>query len=382
MKIFSEKIITAIIALAILTFVLLACSRFSGGGSSGGFGDKGGTGWKVWVKTNPCAGGRTDWISVAKENPTYGAGGDYWQTADLIMTPQACTRVTDDSCTFAEADASANVIRASSKFSTYCCRDWNVWRNSATGEMSIVKGSGSAGFGWQFEKGQLCCEDAEKMTGKTGLCGGTANNAPPLGPVQPRRTPNISQTPVNTDGTTIANNGGNGDDDNEVVKPNRTPAQTPSPVAVNNRWVLVSTRVSPENPYVTWTHGEWTYSAQSTTAHFSIYNGGITSDFQWTAPPQQIDGSGFTISYGVQATDGTGGRNSSIISAWGSGLTTDTPNDDEHRIAAANADKNAGRPTASAQKSITFKPVPSSDELEVKVGIQWAVTYTYKYRRA
>ena len=113
MKIFSEKMITAIIALAILTFVLLACSRFSGGGLSGG---KGGTGWKVWVKTNPCAGGRTDWISVAKENPTYGAGGDYWQTADLIMSPQACTRVTDDSCTFAEADASANVIRASSKF--------------------------------------------------------------------------------------------------------------------------------------------------------------------------------------------------------------------------------------------------------------------------
>lgn len=375
--------LNAVVTLAVIIFILTACSIFRGGSNgSSGRGDSS-TGWKVWVKTNPCAGGRTDWISVAKENPTYGAGGDYWQTADLIMTPQACTTVTDDSCTFAEADASANVIRASGKFSTYCCRDWNVWRNTATGEMSIVKGSSSAGFGWQFEKGQMCCEEAENLTGKSGLCGGnTANNAaPPLGPVRPGRTPNISQTPVSTDGITIANNGGSVDDD-EVATTNRTRAQTPPPVAVSNRWILISTTVSPANPSETWTHGEWAYNAQSTSAHYSIYNGGITSDFQWTAPPPQIDAGGFTITYGVQAIDGTGGRNSSIIRAYASGMTSDTPDDDEHRVAAANADKTAGRPTASAQKSITFKPVPSSNELEVKVGMQWAVTYTYKYRRA
>ena len=44
--------INAFLALAGGTIFILACSTFSGGGGS-----RGGTGWKVWVKTSPCAGG-------------------------------------------------------------------------------------------------------------------------------------------------------------------------------------------------------------------------------------------------------------------------------------------------------------------------------------
>ncbi|CAN5582726.1 hypothetical protein BH20ACI3_BH20ACI3_38060 [soil metagenome] len=180
----------------------------------------------------------------------------------------------------------------------------------------------------------------------------------------------------------------------EAVRPNRArtgenpgsvigTAQQPSTQRqpIGERWILESATVSPENPRVTWPDGTWTYSAESSSAHYSIYNGGIQADFQWTPPPQQIDSNGFTVSLSVQATDGTGGRITMGISVSGSGLNSDTPNDEEHRSASASADKMAGRPSANAQKSVTFKPIPNTNEIEVRVHMGWAVTFTYKYRR-
>src|SRR5687768_3292477 len=112
-------------------------------------------GWKVWVKTSPCS-GRFDWVTVAKENPTYGAGGSFWQNADLIMTGtgMSCVRVIDQSCTKAQATAEAATVRGSSKFSNYCCREYSVWQHSQTRNMSIVVGKfGTAGLGWNKVRG-------------------------------------------------------------------------------------------------------------------------------------------------------------------------------------------------------------------------------------
>ncbi len=132
-------------------------------------------GWKVWVKTSPCS-GRFDWVSVAKENPTYGAGGDYFQNADMIITGTGmhCVRNIDQSCTKADATAEAAIVRASSKFSNYCCKDYSIWRNIQTGKMSIVVGKfGTAGYGWEFEDGPMCCEEAESLSGIKGACSGS-----------------------------------------------------------------------------------------------------------------------------------------------------------------------------------------------------------------
>src|SRR5687768_9626137 len=84
-----------------------------------------GLGWKVWVKTSPCS-GRFDWVTVAKKNPTEGPGPGFWTSADLILTGtgMSCVRPGDESCTFAAANAEAAIVRASDKFSNYCCREY------------------------------------------------------------------------------------------------------------------------------------------------------------------------------------------------------------------------------------------------------------------
>lgn len=182
MKIFislTRTQINAIISIVVGICFLIGCSIFSGGGkSSSGSSplDKSGTGFKVWVKTSPCSGVRTDWISVAKVNPTEGGGGSYFQTADMLGSGVSCTKISDNNCTFSDAMTSANSVRGSNQFAKYCCRDYSVWKYTQTGEMTIVKGQSSAGFGWAFEKGNLCCEEAENLAGKPGACSGSKQN--------------------------------------------------------------------------------------------------------------------------------------------------------------------------------------------------------------
>ena len=129
-------------------------------------------GWKVWVKTSPCS-GRFDWVTVAKENPTYGAGGGNWENADLILTGTGmkCVRNTDQFCSKAAATAEAAIVGASSKFSDYCCKEYSVWQNSTTSKMSVVVGKfATAGYGWQKVQGDLCCSEAEALSGIAGAC--------------------------------------------------------------------------------------------------------------------------------------------------------------------------------------------------------------------
>lgn len=117
--------------------------------------------WRVWMKTSPCS-GRTDWVSVAKENPTYGGGGPYFE---VFPNSHAWS-------TFAEAMAEANALRTSSLFSRYCCRDYSVWQYTQSGKFSVVQGKfGNAGYGWRFVKGDLCCEEAFAEAGLPGACG-------------------------------------------------------------------------------------------------------------------------------------------------------------------------------------------------------------------
>ena len=128
--------------------------------------------WRVWVKVSPCS-GRFDWISVAKDNPTNG-GLSFYSRADIIFPGTKCTVF---GCTFAVANDVANSLKPSDVFFDYCCRDFSVWENSTTKEKSIVVGKfGTAGVGWLFIKGDLCCEEAELLAGISGACSGTSNN--------------------------------------------------------------------------------------------------------------------------------------------------------------------------------------------------------------
>jgi hypothetical protein len=126
--------------------------------------------WRVWVRTSPCS-GRHDWLSVAQRDPT--GGGNYFSSYESLLGNQGCTLPEPNGCTFAQATALREKLRRHSKFIDYCCRDYSVWKNVQTGKMSVVLGKNStAGFGWSFVKGNLCCEEAEALAGIPGACGG------------------------------------------------------------------------------------------------------------------------------------------------------------------------------------------------------------------
>ncbi len=135
-------------------------------------------GWIVWVKVSPCA-GRIDWVSVATQNPTGQGGSTYWEAADRVVGGTNCGRL-NSRCTKAEAEAEAITVRASPRFSDYCCKEYSIWRNSQTNRQSIVVGKfGTAGLGWMFEDGPMCCDQAERITGLTGACSGTIGGQKP-----------------------------------------------------------------------------------------------------------------------------------------------------------------------------------------------------------
>lgn len=448
----SISLIKKVVLFIVGAFVLSACPPFSSNDTTND-----GTGWHVWVKTSPCS-GRNDWVAVAKQNPAEGGGGSAWDYGDLIVSPLACG-ASDNSCTFDAANASAAIVRASDRFFNYCCRDYSVWQNTQSGEMSVVKGMGTAGFGWQFVKGQMCCEEAEELSGKKGLCSGTSlggNGSGGSGVTgyigcfkdtsdfdldgflvrSSTNTPEsciaicrnkgfafaavqygesclcgnsygkygaadncnykctgdgskicggysansvygtglyVSGSGRRNNGGAINNNSGNIDNSgksstDDDTTTSKTPLQTPT--TTSNRWTLVSVTSIPETP----TQG-WKFSSQSTSAHYDVYNGD-THDFQWTAPPQVIDSNGFTITIKTQCKSQS--RCYSLIGVKGTGLDSDTPYD--QRIANGNGENGAD---GFGQKSVTFKPIQSSADLEVEIGLSWgAVRIFYKYRRS
>lgn len=131
-----------------------------------------GNDWKVWVKTDPCA-GRHDWISVAKENPT-SYGLSYYEAANYLFPQTACTTF---GCTFAEATNVANTLKFTDEFFDYCCRDYSVWENPQTRARTVVVGKfGTAGLGWILLKTDLCCEEAEALAGVQGACSGNTGH--------------------------------------------------------------------------------------------------------------------------------------------------------------------------------------------------------------
>lgn len=139
-------------------------------------------GWRVWIRTSPCS-GRFDWLSVARESPD--AGASFYVPYETELASQGCTQGGNLGCTFAQANALMEKLRGDAKFFDHCCRDYSVWENLQSKKRSIVVGrSGTAGAGWQFVKGNLCCEDAEQLAGIPGSCGGVKTAAPGWGPRQ------------------------------------------------------------------------------------------------------------------------------------------------------------------------------------------------------
>ncbi len=420
-------------------------------------------GFRVWVKTSPCS-GRNDWVTVARENPGIGGTG-VWFLADLILSPLSCTR--PGGCGFAAANAEAAVVRASSRFFSYCCRDMSVLQNSRTSEFAVIRAGESAGFGWNQVKTGLCCEEAAALAGKPAMCDSEQANRGqvPGGRIRGRgqrpeflgcfRDTKVFDlngypyaTPDNSPQSCVAscrqrgfayagmqngqsclcgnNYGKYGPASNCDVKctgdsgqncggfaansvystgipgppgsgrvpqvqtgpPGFDPRAKPQPQfpptyangpdprgnpqppgAVPGRWVLTSVTVSPES------RAGWTYTTQGTTARSTW--GGIAV-FQWSAPPAQFDGSGFSVSLNAQSTpESKGGGLAALLCVGAEGLTTTNPED---KLCAY--PKAANGASASAQQNISYKPTGTTGDVVVRIEMMWGgVNYKYYYKR-
>ena len=128
--------------------------------------------YHVWMKVSPCSAVRDEWFTVADQYPVGGLN-------HYIPAPQSKCVL---GCTFDEAMAEAVALRGSTcdpakatcpNFKPYCCPDWDVWKTTATGEMSIThKPMTGPGFGRTVERAHLCCEEAAAFAGlPMSLCG-------------------------------------------------------------------------------------------------------------------------------------------------------------------------------------------------------------------
>jgi hypothetical protein len=128
-------------------------------------------GFRVWMKVEPCAVTRQDWITVARENPT--------QIPNVFMpSPLSSGR---SFATLAAAFAQADIDRifftsgestGMPKFENYCCDDYSVWRDVRTGAFTVLTGKlDQPGVGnFDLVKSGLCCEQAFALAGLFGGC--------------------------------------------------------------------------------------------------------------------------------------------------------------------------------------------------------------------
>jgi hypothetical protein len=371
-------------------------------------------GWKVWRQKGHCSISRQDWLAISEDPP-----GSGWMLCNGSSTQ----------FTFAASAAEMDFLKMSQcqgelpncpKFKNDCCK-FSLYLNPQTGAFSVAQQGNNPPGGTLLVRSDMCCEDAAMEAGLALGCTQLDLTSVPgtrvvitengwrslTGPVTIASNPPLVIATLgattNKPGIIVQNDdepgwifddgddnwidpgevedgstttgGDDGDDpwigtgetedgstttggDDGIIKP---------PGA--GRWVLESVTPSPVTP-----PQGWSYSSGS--ASLQIYNGDRAT-FSWTPPPQQFDSNGFTVSLSAQGNPATPtGRFTALISVDGSGLQSDTPS--EEWSAYAKADSGS----SSATKSVTFKPVASSSTIEVTITIQWAIKFTYAYRKA
>jgi hypothetical protein len=375
--------------------------------------------WYVWKKISPCEDTRQDWYTVAQQNPGGLGSPNVWQ---LVSKPID---------TFATAMTEADADKMGPGFESSCCRDWSVFKNSQTGGFSVGRtdpASGPQPGQLTMVSPSQCCETAFNMafgvnvgqirdcrnlqlsTGVTvtlrpngvfepigGGMGsvktstalnGTTLTYYPKGSAQECQSdcqrnarckgftwihagtynagdPAMCYLLSAVTGTSTAKGHTSAVKAGTSLDPKPGP-KPPDPQPISGHWALQSVTVSPETP-PRFEASFWSYSKQSTSAQFSLGNNQSAS-FQWSPPPQQVDGNGFTISINAQSP-----KFESTMGVTVSGLQGENIGFEVGPVHS---------PT-SKSKSTTFKPYPNSSELEVKVSLAYgAVSFVYKYRRA
>jgi hypothetical protein len=164
---------------------------------------------------------------------------------------------------------------------------------------------------------------------------------------------------------------GTAGEDGGVIDDLNPPTVTNPPVS-GPTWTFQSVEVTPAVPWE-----GWTFSANSTNATISLNGGVYKIDYQWTAPPSQINMNGFGITIGANAKAPPPNQMAAgVIGVGGEGIDSDTPDD---QLALFCTAKEGG--TESCQRTIQFKPLATAGDIKVKIGIHWAINFTYYYKR-
>ena len=137
----------------------------------------------VYMKIAPCSASRTQWLSFAHYDPT--GGISMFQEAGSMLGANPC-QTASGGCDFATAQATLPVLRASSMYFNYCCKDFSLVENLSTGARSVMVGLfGPPPLGLNVVGPPMCCEQAAVQAGFTEeFCngGGAGNNNPPIDP--------------------------------------------------------------------------------------------------------------------------------------------------------------------------------------------------------
>ena len=159
---------TISVLLALAMGVLLWTASLPANGQAG-------TEWRVWMKYSPCSPSRQDWVSVADRDPSGGGnhfmqfpGSHVWTTFAAAMAEAIKLRTSP--ATFGTGETPLHP-----KYANYCCANYRVFRNSATGKFTVVAGLyGNPGGGFAEQQGgPMCCEDAAATAGfPSSFCGG------------------------------------------------------------------------------------------------------------------------------------------------------------------------------------------------------------------
>jgi hypothetical protein len=386
--------------------------------------------WYVWKKVSPCLDSRQDWFTVAQSYPGGAGSNNAWRQAFGPYTDFASAMAGADSAkmgpgfendcchdwaVFMRTDQSGNRTYSAGRlapdtpgnppqgstvlYTNLCCEQsfnsafgTNVGQGRdcrnlqlSTGATVTLRPNGIfeylGGMGatkastalngttltfYQSASTRQCqsdCERNAKCKGFTWIQAGTYNaNDPSMcyllsavtGSSSARGHTSAVKSGVSTGGSGVDGSG-----------PGRNGNGGSGGSTTGAHWVLQSVTVTPETP-PKFEGSAWSYTKQSSSAQFKLSNDQIAS-YQWSAPPQQMDGSGFNMNAGLQSPKFESAMSVSASGLQGQGISMEV---------------GPVHSPSSQSKSSTFKPAPNTREFEIKVSLGYgAINFTYKYQQ-
>jgi hypothetical protein len=255
----------------------------------------------------------------------------------------------------------------------------SVWQNTETKALAIVTSKfGTAGFGWVFVDGPMCCAEAAARVGfPPSFCsnpsqGGVQPAIPPRQPPPPPPPPPLGpRVATPAPGATLtppAANTGTGQTGGGIGAGNAPGDMVREPGAL----ILTKTEMRGTPDPKTWSVG-WDGRSTSGSAQYT-YNGS-TASYQWSVP-YQLTLRDDVVNIGYSASAGPNSNIAPLIDLGGQS----SPRAQAERSVGAMVNPNESK---SDSKSVPVRFESGSTKIELRVVVGWSfeAVYTYEAQR-